>query len=58
MALFREGLSFLKLPYHEEWAEREKRLQRIDAEGLCKDLDALAGKDFLDAVRGAHERYG
>ncbi len=57
-ALFPDGLGFLALPYAEEWAESQRRLQRIDAEDLAKDLDALAGKDFLEAVRAAHARYG
>lgn len=57
-ALFPDGLSFLKLPYAEEWSESKKRLDRVASDALDKDLDALAGKEFLEEVRAAHERYG
>ncbi len=56
--LFPTGLTFLKLPYVEEWAESKKRLDRIESDDLAKDLDALAGKEFLGEVRRLHERYG
>jgi hypothetical protein len=57
-AIFPEGLTFLRLPYAEEWAESQKRLDRIERDGLEKDLEALAGKEFLAEVRAAHARYG
>jgi hypothetical protein len=49
---------WLKLPFGAEWAESDKRLKRIDAEGLARDVDALAGPEFLVEVRSAHEAYG
>lgn len=49
---------WLTLPYAAEWAESEKRLKRIDDEGLGAELDALAGPEFLKEVRAAHKAYG
>lgn len=56
--LFPTGLTFLTLPYAEEWAESNKRLDRIAADGLDKELDLFVGKEFLAEVRTAHTRYG
>ena len=50
--------TWLKLPFGAEWAESEKRIQRIDTEGLLPDIDALAGKEFMLEVRSAHTEYG
>lgn len=49
---------WLKAPYEAEWAQSEKRLNRIDDEGLAADLDTLAGPEFLKEVRAAHKGYG
>jgi hypothetical protein len=49
---------WLNLQYNAEWAESDKRLRRIEAEGLQPDIDALAGKEFLSEVRSAHAEYG
>lgn len=56
--LFPKGLSFLKLPYKIEWSESQTRLQLIEREGLGAQIETLAGKPFLPAVRAAHLRYG
>lgn len=56
--LFPNGLTFLKLPYAEEWAESDKRLKQIVEEGWARDLDKLAGHEFLEEVKIAHEAYG
>ncbi len=56
--LFPTGLAFLKLPYAEEWAESQKRLDRVESDGLAKELDELAGKEFLAEVRRLHIAYG
>jgi len=56
-SLFPHGKTFLQLPYREEWAEVEKRLQRIDNEKLAKDIDDLAGPEFLVEIRAAHVAY-
>lgn len=57
-ALFPTGLSFLSLPYAEEWSEGEKRLEKIVGGGLARDIDELAGPEFLAEVRRAQHRYG
>jgi hypothetical protein len=57
-ALFPEGLTFLRLPFAEEWAESERRIHRIENEGLAHDLDVLCGREFLAEVRRAHAAYG
>ncbi len=56
--IFPEGLTFLKLPYNQEWAESEKRLQMIDAKKLGAEIDEIAGKRFLAEVRRTHAIYG
>ena len=49
---------WLNYAYEAEWAESNKRLKRIEDEGLAKDINELAGPEFLDEVRHAHEEYG
>ncbi|MBK6685959.1 MAG: hypothetical protein IPG45_15910 [Deltaproteobacteria bacterium] len=56
--LFPDGLAFLRLPYAQEWAESERRLQMIDNEKLTKTLDKAAGPEFLQQVRRNHVVYG
>ena len=56
--LYPDGLGFLKLKFHEEWAESDKRVRRIEDEGLRPALERLAGKMFVDALSEAHARYG
>jgi hypothetical protein len=56
--LFPTGLVFLNLPYVEEWAESEKRLDRIRDEGLDRALDRIAGPEYLAEIRHCHEVYG
>lgn len=56
--LFPDGLAFLSLPYAAEWQEGERRLKTIDELGLAKDINDLAGREFLLEVRQAQERYG
>jgi hypothetical protein len=56
--LFPDGLTFLALSYAREWAESNKRLQMVEDDKLGKSIDALAGKDFLAALEGAHAAYG
>jgi len=57
-ALFPAGLAFLSLPYVDEWAEGEKRLDRITHAGLARDIDEIAGFEFLAEVKRAQQRYG
>ncbi len=56
--LFPDGLKFLTLEYKVEWAESKARLDHIDAENLGPEIDRLAGKEFLPAIRKAHAAYG
>ncbi len=51
----REWLNFV---FEAEWAESTKRLQRIEEESLAKDINELAGPEFLLEVQGAHAAYG
>jgi len=56
--LFPTGLTFLKQNYPSQWAETQKRLERIDEEGLADDIDKIAGPEFLSEVRRVHALYG
>ena len=56
--VFPDGLRFLQLPYNQEWAESEKRLQMIEAEGWVDTVKELAGPRFLAGVIKAHGVYG
>jgi len=56
--LFPSGLGFVKLPYIEQHAESELRVQLIAAEGLRDDLDRLVGTLFIDDLLAAHQAYG
>jgi hypothetical protein len=56
--LFPKGLAFLTTDFASQWSETEKKLQRIDEEGLAKDLDQIAGPEFLAEVRRIHKLYG
>lgn len=56
--LFPEGLAFLKSDYASQWAETQKRIERIDEENLADDLDKIAGPEFLAEVRRIHKIYG
>lgn len=51
----REWLNFV---YGAEWAESTKRLKRIEDDGLAKDINELAGPEFLLEVQDAHTAYG
>lgn len=53
-----DGLSFLKETYPVQWSTADTILKRIDDEGLQKDLDRIAGKEFLANVRAQHQAYG
>ena len=52
-----EGLEFLKFPYPEQLASMGSLLERITDEGLAKEIDALAGKEFLAQARDVQPRY-
>ncbi len=52
------GREWLKLVYEAEWAESTKRLGWIEERGLAKDINELAGPEFLVEVKAAHAEYG
>jgi hypothetical protein len=56
--LFPEGLRFTQLAYALEWAESERRLERLQAEKLEEPLHLLGAERFVRALRDAHEQYG
>lgn len=49
---------WLNAAFEAEWAESTKRLLRIEEEGLAKDINELAGPEFLLEVQSAHAAYG
>jgi hypothetical protein len=50
---------WLKLRYNAEWAESDKRLRKIhEDDHLSREIDRLAGPEFLTEVRAAHAVYG
>jgi hypothetical protein len=53
-----EGLAFLNTAYDVEWAESDKRIRKIEELGLAKDIDKIAGKEFLENLLAAHDVYG
>jgi len=56
--LFPNGKGFLTLPYAAEWTESQKRLDRIEKEGLAEELSRLCGADVVEELRQAHREYG
>lgn len=55
--LFAEGTEFLKAEYASQRTTMGSILQRIDADNLQKDIDDVAGKEFLQAIRDVQPRY-
>ena len=53
-----DGLSFLKMTYAEQWSTADTILKRIDQDGLQKEIDDLAGAEFLANIRAQHAAYG
>jgi hypothetical protein len=56
-ALFPD-LEFLQYDYNSQWAETQKRIERIDEEDFAKDIDRISGPEFLAEVRRIHALYG
>lgn len=52
-----DGLEFLKHPYPEQLAAMGSVLERVDDEALAKEIDQLAGKEFLAQARHVQPRY-
>ncbi len=57
-SLFPDGLTFLTRSYEDEWVASERRLERIEEEGLEERLTALVHPDLLREVRAAHAALG
>lgn len=55
--LFPDGTAFTQLTYALEWAEAERRLAILDAEGHAARIDSLGGGPILRALRAAHREY-
>ncbi|NUP14139.1 MAG: hypothetical protein HOW73_49530 [Polyangiaceae bacterium] len=58
MVIYPDGLKFTQLPFKEQWAESQTRLDLIDEHGIEKKLDLLGAKPFVDGIRVAHKNYG
>ncbi len=57
-AIFPRGRLFLTLERGALWAESERRLEPLDAEGHASKIDALVGGTFLRTLREAHRACG
>lgn len=55
--LFGEGSEFLKAEYVVQGPAMAAILQRIDEDKLAADVDAVAGPEFLKAIRDVQPRY-
>jgi len=53
-----DGLVFLKDPYPVQLSTMDTLLKRIDEDKLQAEIDALAGPEFLAAIRKVMPRYG
>jgi hypothetical protein len=51
------GLSFLKDPYPVQFSTMDTILKRITEDKLQKEIDELAGPEFVQAIRNVHPRY-
>ena len=54
--LFAQGTEFLKSEYASQSSSMAVLLQRIDDDGMAKDINALVGPDFLTAIRAVQPR--
>jgi hypothetical protein len=55
--VFSDGLRFLKLPYDQEWAETQKRLDRLHKPDFAEHIEAIGARPFVEAVERAFEAY-
>jgi hypothetical protein len=55
--LFVDGLEFLKAEYKSQSTSMAVLLKRIDDDHLEADVNAIAGPDFLKAIRDVQPRY-
>ncbi len=57
-ALFPSGLGFLRAEYAVEWAEVQRRIERLRSEGLDVVIGKLGGQPFVDYLLATHAAYG
>jgi hypothetical protein len=55
-AVFDGGLEFLTKPFKAQWAEGQKRLERIDEHGYAADIDVSSSRRFRSPDRGRARR--
>lgn len=55
--LFAKGTEFLKAEYEAQSTSMSAILERIDEDSFSGDLDAIAGPEFLLAIRDVQPRY-
>jgi hypothetical protein len=56
--LFPDGMGFLNFHYDEEWAITTTVLEMVLRQGLDKDIDDIAGPEFLVHIRYCHSAVG
>jgi hypothetical protein len=57
--LFPDGMVFTKLPFREQWAECERRLERLRDAAVAEEFNTvMGGPECLQELRAAHEAYG
>jgi hypothetical protein len=56
--VFPQGLRFLKLPHREQWAESQKKLDRLAEPDIAEHIEALGGGPFVRAIVAAYTNYG
>lgn len=49
---------WLNARFNEQWAQAQRRLDRIESLGLRATVQTLAGEDFLTEVEQTHKAYG
>jgi hypothetical protein len=56
--VFPDGLRFVNLPYREQWAESETKLDRLGEPAIAERIRTLGAEPFVENVRAAHATYG
>lgn len=56
--LFPFGVGFVLYDAEGCWAESDRHLERVDAEGLAPKIDGLLGPEFLAGLRAKHADLG
>lgn len=56
--VFPDGLRFLTLPHREQWAETQKRLDRLAEPEIAEHIEALGAGPFVRDAQVAYVAYG